>query len=89
VLFIPLAFLVIDRDRMPVAARRVLFAIFGLALGQNLVLVMFVRSHLEIASAPVLLLVSLLKAGPLLLFWAWLVGYGPRWIGLHRGPAAA
>lgn len=66
VLFIPLAFLLANWPRHSAAAKTHLLVIFALAVLQNLILVMFVWSHLSIQSTPALLAVSLVKAGPLL-----------------------
>jgi hypothetical protein len=56
-------------------ARRLLAAIFVVALFQNLIFVMFFRSHVAIESNAALLAVSLVKSGTLLLYLLWLVWY--------------
>jgi hypothetical protein len=66
VLFIPLVFLVAGFPRLERRAKRHLAIIFGLSVLQNLVLVMLFRDHVAVTSTPVLLAVSLVKAGPLL-----------------------
>jgi hypothetical protein len=45
------------------------------ALFQNLIFVMFFRSHVAVESTPALLAVSLVKSGTLLLYLLWLVRY--------------
>jgi hypothetical protein len=75
VLFLPLAALIAGTPAFRPAARRHLGVIFIAALAQNLILVMFFRSHVEITSLPELLLVSLIKSGTLLLYLLWLVVY--------------
>jgi alpha-1,2-mannosyltransferase len=73
VLFIPLIFLVAGYHRLERPVRLHLGAIFALSLLQNLILVLLFRDHVPVTSTPVLLLVSLVKAGPLLglllFFW--------------------
>ena len=66
-LFIPLIYFVAVRDRLSSAARRLVFAIFMMSLGQNLVLMEFLWTHFDIQSIPALLGVGLFKSGPLLL----------------------
>ncbi|MEO8294944.1 MAG: glycosyltransferase 87 family protein [Gemmatimonadota bacterium] len=72
VLFIPLAFLVALVPRMTSVARIHLALIFGLSVLQNLILVLFVRDHIPITNSASLLLVSAVKAGPLLAYLAFL-----------------
>ena len=72
VLFIPLAFLLAVLPSMDRAARVHLGVLVALAVLQNLVLVLFFRDHVLLTSTPALLLVSLVKAGPLLAYLAFL-----------------
>jgi len=71
-LFIPLAFLVAAWHRLDRGAHRHLAAILGLCVLQNLVLVLLFKDHVPVRSNLMLLAVSLVKAGPLLAFWAFL-----------------
>jgi glycosyl transferase family 87 len=66
-LFVPLSYFVAVRHRFPPAARRIGAAVFALALGQNLILMEWIWKHVVIESAPALIAIGLLKAGPLLL----------------------
>ncbi|MEO8198939.1 MAG: glycosyltransferase family 87 protein [Gemmatimonadota bacterium] len=72
VLFIPLSFLVALFPRMKFAERAHLGIILGLCVLQNLVLVLYVRDHLPVSSFAGLLIVSILKAGPLLAYLGFL-----------------
>jgi hypothetical protein len=72
ILFIPLAFLLAGFPAMTRTARVHLGTIFALSLLQNLVLVHFFRTHVPLTSSAALLAVSLVKAGPLLLYLAFL-----------------
>jgi Glycosyltransferase family 87 len=72
VLFIPLAFLLATLPRMSPGDRLHLGVIFGLSVLQNLILVLFVRDHLPITNTASLLMVSLVKAGPLLAYLTFL-----------------
>lgn len=72
VLFVPLIFLVASWPRLDRAARRHLAAIFALCILQNLILVSYFRGHVPIHSNLALLGVSLLKAGPLVAFLAFI-----------------
>ena len=74
-LFLPLACLIAAGPALTRPARRLLAAIFVAALFQNLILVMFFRSHVAIESNGALLVVSLVKSGTLLLYLIWLVRY--------------
>lgn len=73
VLFIPLIFLAAGYRRLERPVRLHLGAIFALSMLQNLVLVLLFRDHVPVTTTPVLLLVSVVKAGPLLglllFFW--------------------
>jgi hypothetical protein len=73
-LFIPLAFLAAGFPLLPRRARWHLGTIFGLAVLQNLVLVLLFRDHVPVTTTATLLAVSLVKAGPLLgtLLFLWL-----------------
>jgi hypothetical protein len=75
VLFLPLACLLAAGPALTRPARRLLAAIFVAALFQNLIFVMFFRSHVAIESNGALLVVSLVKSGTLLLYLIWLVRY--------------
>lgn len=72
-LFIPLAFLLANWPGLGAAAKAHLLVILALATLQNLILVLFVWSHLSIRSTVALLAVSLVKAGPLLGYLAFLL----------------
>jgi len=75
VLFIPLACIIAAGPQLTRPARGLLLAIFVVALFQNLIFVMFFRSHVAIESNAALLAVSLVKSGTLLLYLLWLVRY--------------
>lgn len=75
VLFLPLILLVPGRAALPTGARRLIAAIFGLCLLQNLVLVLWVRDHLPVATLPGMAVAVLCKSGPLLLLMALLLRY--------------
>jgi hypothetical protein len=66
ILFIPLAFLVAACLRLDRGARAHLGVIFGLAMFQNLVLVLLFRDRVGVHSTLALLAVSIVKAGPLI-----------------------
>jgi hypothetical protein len=72
------------------AARRLLAAIFALSLGQNLVLLLFVRDQLAPGSAAAQAALGVLKSAPLALaLWLW-VRHRGEWFASHRGwPAPA
>ncbi|MGE0354759.1 MAG: glycosyltransferase 87 family protein [Gemmatimonadales bacterium] len=74
-LFIPLLWLVSLGHRLPRGAVRWLGAVVLFSVLQNLVLIEFFREHVTISSHPVLLLVSLVKCAPLLLYLGWLLRY--------------
>jgi hypothetical protein len=71
-LFIPLAFLLATAPRMSPGDRLHLGIIFGLSILQNLILVLYVRDHVPITNSAALFMVSLVKAGPLLAYLAFL-----------------
>jgi hypothetical protein len=73
-LFIPLVFLLTGIGRLPGPARIHLGLVLGLCVLQNLVFVQFFRDRVDISSTIGLILVSLVKAGPLLayLIFLWL-----------------
>jgi hypothetical protein len=73
-LFIPLVFLFAGLSRLTHPARIHLGVIIGLCALQNLVFVQFFRDRVPVTSTPMLILVSLVKAGPLLglLTFLWL-----------------
>jgi len=75
VLFLPLGCLLAAGPQLTRPARRLLAAIFVAALFQNLIFVMFFRSHVAIESNAALLAVSVVKSGTLLLYLLWLVWY--------------
>ena len=66
-LFLPLAYVVAVRDRLSSMANNLVWAIFALSLGQNLILVEYVAGRLPEESTAVLLVMGILKAGPLIL----------------------
>jgi len=72
VLFIPLAMLVVAWQELATAARLHLGIILGLCVLQNLVLVLYFRTHVVIHTPAGLLFVSLVKAGPLLAYMLFL-----------------
>ncbi|MEP7325331.1 MAG: glycosyltransferase 87 family protein, partial [Gemmatimonadota bacterium] len=72
VLFIPLVFLLAAAPRSPKPARLHLAIIFGLVMLQNLVLVLTFRAHVPITNNVTLMAVSLVKAGPLIAYLAFL-----------------
>jgi hypothetical protein len=74
-LFLPLGCLLAAGPQLTRPARRLLAAIFVAALFQNLIFVMFFRSHVAIESNAALLAVSVVKSGTLLLYLLWLVWY--------------
>lgn len=73
VLFIPLIFLVTGYHRLERPARLHLGAIFALSMLQNLVIVLLFRDNVPITTTLAMIMVSLVKAGPLLalllFFW--------------------
>lgn len=71
-LFIPLAFLLAALPRAPRAVQLHVGVIFGLAMLQNLVLVLTFRTHVPVSNTASLLAVSLIKAGPLIAYLAFL-----------------
>ncbi len=89
-LFIPLLFLVAQWRSWSRGARLLLVCLFALMPAQNLILVMAFRSHVPLTSHAALLAVSLVKAGPLLLFLLWLLRYQgellARWHRLAQAP---
>lgn len=90
-LFIPLLLLVAQWRYWSRGARLLLVCLFALMPAQNLILVMAFRSHVSLTSHAALLAVSLVKAGPLLLFLLWLIRYQgellARFGGLARAPS--
>ena len=79
-LFIPVAFMLGWRSEFPPSARRWLVALLTLCMGQSLIFIMFLRSHLTIETTVGLLAITLFKAGPLLVFLGLLVRYRREWI---------
>ena len=71
-LFIPLTFLLTGMGRLTRPARIHLAVVVGLCALQNLVFVQFFRERVPITSAAGLILVSLVKAGPLLAYLCFL-----------------
>jgi hypothetical protein len=65
-LFLPLIYIVATRRHMSRAAMTAVAVIFVLSIGQNLILVNWVRYGFDIDSLPELLAVALVKCGPLL-----------------------
>jgi hypothetical protein len=72
-LFVPLAYLVAVRHRLGRPAVALIWAVFFLAIWQNLVVVNMIRDSVRWDSFPTLLSAGLLKSGPLLLFLLLLV----------------
>jgi hypothetical protein len=66
-LFIPLVYIVAVRRWFPQRARQLVAAIFVLSLGQNLVLMEFLWTRVDIQSVSALIGIGLFKSGPLLL----------------------
>lgn len=67
-LFLPLAYLVAVRQRLGRPAVALIWAVFALAIWQNLIIVNVLRDSFRWESFAALLAVGLLKSGPLLLF---------------------
>lgn len=88
VLFLPLVYIVSTRNRFSTGALILVGSIFFLAMGQNLILVNFLRYNFEFDSALELLLIGLFKSGPVLLTLVFVWKYheelfktytAPRW----------
>jgi hypothetical protein len=87
VLFITLSYLLAVRNELPSRARMLVGAIVLASLGQNLIPVMFVADRFAPQSTVALLAVGLLKAAPLLLLTALLVGDHRALFETYRLPA--
>jgi hypothetical protein len=66
-LFLLLIYVVVSHRSFSYRALILIGAIFLLAIGQNLILIDFLRNHFKLDSPPELLLMGLFKSGPLLL----------------------
>jgi hypothetical protein len=85
-LFVPLCYLAAVQRWFPKTAAWMLAAIFVLSLGQNLVVIEFIRAHIEIRSVVPLVGIGLVKAGPLVLTMILLWRYQDSLFASYRAP---
>jgi hypothetical protein len=86
-LFPLLAYLIAVRRDLRRGAIALVAAIVVLAVGQNLILVNWLRAHVAFDSLTMLLTIALLKSGPLTLTVVLLWRYGRDLVATHRSPA--
>ena len=72
-LYLPLIYVVASRQHFSTVALKTIGLIFFLAIGQNLILVLWLNSHLDIDSFSKVFVLGLLKSAPLVLtlFFVW------------------
>lgn len=80
VLFLPLAYIVACRRAFGGPALRLVAAIFAFALGQNLIVVSFLRDQWSFESLPGVLLVCAFKSAPLLLTLLFVWRHHEEWL---------
>jgi hypothetical protein len=86
-LFIPLIYLVASDQWFSRRARILIGAMFLLSLGQNLIFVSWLRSHIESDWRSLLLAVTVLKAGPLLVMLTFVWRHYPELFDSYAAPA--
>ncbi len=84
VLFLPLAYFIAMFGVFSRRARILVAAIFVMALGQNLILVQYVSSHLQIESVTGLIAAGVLKAAPLILLLTILLEHDREVFSIYR-----
>jgi hypothetical protein len=85
-LFIPLIYLVASDQWFSRRARILIGAMFLLSLGQNLIFVSWLRSHIESDWRSLLLAVTVLKAGPLLVMLTFVWRHYPELFDSYAAP---
>jgi hypothetical protein len=85
-LFPFLAYAVATRGSFSPSGRALLVAIFALTMGQNLILMLFLRDHFSFESAAAIMGISLFKSGPLLLTAVLLIRHRGEIFAGHRAP---
>jgi hypothetical protein len=86
-LFLPLAYFVAMFSAFSRRARILITAIFVTTLGQNLILVQYIATRLQIHSVPGLLAAGTLKAAPLILLLVVLLKHHREVFAIYRSPA--
>lgn len=87
VLFLPLVYIVASSQHFPRRALALVAAIFALSVGQNLILIEFLRARFTLDSFAELVGIGLFKSGPLLLTLILLWRHHPDLFRSHAAPS--